>query len=167
MVIRGESPDEPRLTTFMRSMSDKGISPELHLTHPGKETDPPVLTFTLHARDTKSFGADVCTGLPDRFPVVRAEVSRRREPPAPCPGARNPQHVLDRQAVETIRMVGVMTRTETQFLYAIVQGSGEQVHRVRVGDRLGAEEACVLAIREDGISVRLPGGERRIPLASE
>ncbi len=167
VVIRGESPDEARLTTFMRGMSDKGITPELHLTHPGKETDPPVLTFMLHARDAKASGADVCTDLPDRFPVVRAEVARRREPPAPCPGARNPQHVLDRQAVETIRMVGVMTRTETRFLYAIVQGSGEQAHRVRVGDRLGAEEACVLAIREDGISVRLPGGERRIPLATE
>lgn len=166
VVIRGESPDEPRLTTFMRSMSDKGISPELQLTNLQKEVNPPVLTFMLHARDTKSSGADLCADLPSRYPVVRVEAPRRG-PPVPCPGAQKPLRVLDEQSVETIRMIGVMTKTETSLLYAIVQGSGEQVHRVRVGDRLGAEEACVLAIGEDGISVRLPGGERRIPLASE
>ena len=166
VVIRGESPDEARLKTFMRSMSDKGITPELHLTHPGKETDSPVLAFMLHARDAKSSGADVCTDLPDRFPVVRV-VASAREPPAPCPGSRQPRRILDRQSVESIRLAGVMTREDTRYLYAIVQGSGEQVHRVRIGDRLGAEDACVLAIREDGIFVRLPGGERRIPLAAE
>ena len=166
VVIRGESPDEARLTAFLRNMSGHGVSADLQLTNFEKETSPPVLTFMLHARSAKPSGADVCASLPDRFPVVRSE-ALRREVPAPCPGARLPQRVLDRQSVETLHMVGVMTKEDTGLLYAIVQGTGDQVHRVRVGDRLGAEDACVLAITADGLTVGLPGGEKRIPLATE
>ncbi len=166
VVIRGASPDEARLSAFMRSLSGNGISADLHLTSLENDSSPPVLTFMLHARSAKPSGADVCAGLPDRFPVVRSE-ALRREVPAPCPGARLPQRVLDRQSVETLHMVGVMTKEDTGLLYAIVQGTGEQVHRVRVGDRLGAEDACVLAITADGLTVGLPGGKRKISLATE
>lgn len=166
VVIRGESPDEARLAAFTRNLSGHGVAMEIHLTQLEEKTRPPVLMFMLHARSAKPSGADVCAGLPDRFPVVRSE-ALRREVPAPCPGARLPQRVLDRQSVETIQMVGVMTREDTGLLYAIVQGTGELVHRVRVGDRIGAEDACVLAIAADGLTIGLPGGQRRIPLASE
>lgn len=166
VVIRGESPDEARLTAFTINLSGRGVATEIHLTQLEEKTRPPVLMFMLHARSAKPSGADVCAGLPDRFPVVRSE-ALRREVPAPCPGARLPQRVLDRQSVETLQMVGVMTREDTGLLYAIVQGTGELVHRVRVGDRLGAEDACVLAIGADGLTVGLPGGKRRIPLAAE
>lgn len=166
VVIRGASPDEARLSAFMRSLSGNGISADLHLTRLENDSTPPVLTFMLHARSAKPSGADVCAGLPDRFPVIRSE-ALRREVPAPCPGARLPHRVLDRQSVETIQMLGVMTREDTGLLYAIVQGTGELVHRVRVGDRLGAEDACVLAITADGLTVGLPGGKRKISLAAE
>lgn len=166
VVIRGESPDEARLTAFTINLSGRGVATEIHLTQPEGKTGTPLLAFMLHARNAKPSGTDVCVGLPDRFPVVRSE-ALRREVPAPCPGSRLPQRVLDRQSVETLRLLGIMTKEETRLLYAIVQGTGEQVHRVRVGDRLGAEDACVLAIAADGITILLAGVERKIPLATE
>jgi hypothetical protein len=165
VVLRGETPDHHRLALFLRGLAGQGIATELQLTHIEKTT-PPVLTFLLHAREAKPSGAELCAGLPERFPVVRVE-SPSRQPPVPCPGPPNPARLLDRESVETLRLVGVMTKEEVNVLYAIVQGSGDQLHRVRVGDRIGAENACVLRVSADGMTVMLPDGERRIPLATE
>jgi len=153
--LRGDTPNNARLSAFMRAMNERGIHSELVMVLKKNDVEPAVSVFVLHARDTANPRLDPCVGLPGRYAVPGAPVVPGSFRDA-CPGTPSPLHILSTRGTDDIRMIGVMSRSGGALL-AVVKAEDSEVQRVRVGDRLGAAGACVTKITEGGMTFRISG----------